>query len=512
MLALFALALLSYFISLSNQFMLDDFTVLFGERGVSNKSLLELFTSYQHIFYRPVGHIFLLICYHLFGENVVPYHCANLFLFFIITVLFYHIVFALTRKQLLAFLTASLFCLHPINSMLVNYVTANIISTFVITLQLSFLFYVKYLDSRNKKFFYFSIGCFLLSLFSHEMSMMFPAYIFCLLYFIRKLSLCQALVNSLPIFLVSFCYLVFRLNFFSLQDPISASTRVMAVFDVYLSSVMQLIYWYCSKLLFPKDILFLMTHPASQDFFPYEIWRVLCIAAILGYLIFFRLKKGILPFALSIFIFGLLPCFWASYAHFPFVEPIIEPHWFYFSSLGFFILLAQGLLYLKEKFSRPLVASLLCVTVVSYFMLLQQNNRQWKDQASYCHYWLSLNQANVTPYYGLGKAALNTGDFKSAIFFLSQGLALSNFHSAFITADLGYAYFLFGDNAQALHFYQKTLNNDPDYSVTYYYLAFLEKKEGKINSARDSLNKAINLYPRDERYHKALAEIERQRY
>lgn len=496
-----------YFSSLGAQFMLDDYVVLFNELGVSNKSFVNIFHDYQHIFSRPVGHLLMWLSYPLFKTNPVPYHILNLALFYLICVLFYKIVERLFRNKELALITATLYALHPINSMLVNYVTVTVITTFVLCLQGSFLFLLKYLDSQKKPHLIFSLVFFALALFSHEMSMVYPAYVLCLLYFLRGFSWRKALIFIVPYVALSGAYLFYRMFFFSLKGQASAVFSVIHLFDLYISSIMTLIYWYVAKLFFPHGIIFLWSAVIEEHYNPLEVYRFILLVLVILYLIFVRWKKGIKAFALSIFVAGLLPVFISSYAHFPFAEPMLEPHWFYFSSIGFFILLAQGFLWLKGKIPRPLWGTLLGLWLVINMFFLHDNNKQWRSQESYCRYWISQNPANTTPFYGLGQIALERNDAKQAIEYLEKTLKMSRYHSAFITADLGYAYLLNNDFEKAKDMFKVALETDPHYSVTLYYLALLKWQEGDKRGAESFLLKAQEMYAKSNVYSRELSRL-----
>jgi protein O-mannosyl-transferase len=504
-LVILAACVLAYGPSLHNGFMLDDNTVLFGERGVENKTFLSLFTERQYIFYRPVGHIFLLGCYKLFGHNPVGYHVANLLLFSGIVFLFFRIVEALFHNRALAYLTAFFYCVHPFNNMLVNYITANIIGTFVLTIQLSFLFFIRYLDTNKKGVLGISLFCFALSLLSHEMSIVYPAYVFCLLYFLKNYRWQRAVFVSLPFFLLFFAYFVFRMIFFTLKGTLNVVAKLMTVFTVYISYVMSLIYWYVSRLFFPRDTLFLWASNIEKDYFPLEAVRFLVIAAILVYFIFIRWKKGLKAFALAFFVAGFVPVFWASFAHFPFAEPFIEPHWFYFSSFGFFLLAADGLLRLKGIISSRIWKAFVASIFLACFIWLQQNNGYWKDQETYCRYWLSLNTRNITPYYGLGRSLLEKKQYGPAIKSFEKCLDKNPlFNAGFITADLGYAYFLNGQMDKARQYLDLSAWHDPQDAKTYYYLGLFYAEKGDVPKARQAFAKAAQLYPKNKEYQKML--------
>lgn len=401
--------------------MLDDHVILFGEQGVSNKSLVKLFTEPQHLFYRPVGHLFLMASYDVFGHCEAAYHWANLLLFSGVGILFFYITYSLFQNTALAWLTALLYCVHPINSMLVNYVTVTVITTFVLTVQASFLLFIKYLDHDNKALYYGSILFFVLSLFSHEASLVYPLYLVGVLYFLRQASLKRIVGLCWPYAFLSVLYFLFRLEFFSLKAIVTAVAKVSPLFSVYISSVSNLIGWYFSKLIFPKGILFLWTGQWDEKGLLLAVPKFFAVLLVVGWLIF-RYWKDRKAFALAVFVIGFIPAFWATYAHFPFTDPFIEPHWFYFSSFGFFLLLADGILSLKGKINGKVWGVILLVVFGWNLFFLRQNNVQWKSQESYCRYWISLNQGNMTPFYGLGKALLAKGDYPAALELFEKGM------------------------------------------------------------------------------------------
>ncbi len=239
----------------------------------------------------------------------------------------------------------------------------------------------------------------------------------------------------------------------------------------------------------------------------FEIYRVALIVVLIAYLIFARWKKGLKPFALSIFVIGLVPACSASFAYFPYVEPIIEPHWFYFASLGFFILAAEGILFLQSKMKSSRSWIVPAGILLSLFILLQGSNRNWKNQEAYCRFWISQNPTNATPFYGMGQVLLARGDGGQAIEYIGRAFDVNLSHryqGAFFNADLGYAYLLKGDNDIAKKNFDEALKTDPEYSVTYYYLGLWAWNQGYKNISEQYFLRAITLYPRRELYRKEL--------
>lgn len=493
--------LMAYATSLNNQFMLDDHVVLFGENGVENKTIVSLFNARQHLFYRPVGHLFLMLSHRLFGETAFGYHQANLLLFSIIAYLFFRITEILFQDRKLSLLVALLFCLHPIHSMLVNYVTASVISTFLITMQLGFIFFLKYIESHKRSSYVPSLLFFSLALLSHEMSMMFPLYLAAALFFIYKFPVKKVIFLVFPFVALVVVYFIFRLQFFSLQAPMKRSFMLMfGVPGIYSASMANLFSWYFSKLVWPTNILFLWTDIKFPINDYWGMLQIVLVTVIIIYLLFWRIKKELVAFGVSIFFLGLLPVFWSSFAYYPFAEPMIEPHWFYFSSYGFFLLLAYAFIRIKKFIGSRAVWVVPLVVLVVYFLLLQRHNTVWKDQETYCRYWLKNNDRNMTPFYGMGKSLLDKGAYQKALEYFKKGMDVAPKSTTYIYADIGYAYFLAGDYTRAQQFFVTALKKNWRYSVTHYYLGLMFLKQNQCDQAYKAFLEAKRLYPRDKRY------------
>jgi len=509
-LILLAVCFLGYSNSFWNDFMLDDHVVLFGETGVAHKPLIEIFTGYQFAFFRPAGHVFLKLSHGLFGDNPFGYHTANLLLFFLIVFLFYKITEEIFHNKSLALLASCLYAVHPVNSMLINYITANIISTFVVCLQLSFLCFIKFYENKKKLFYFLSLFCLVPGLFSHEMSVVFPLYIVCFLFFMKKQGRQEIVKLSLPFFGLIALYFVFRWYFFNLRMVVRGTSGMLPNVSVYIGIIGDFLYWYLSKLVWPKDIIFLWTGFIFNELLMVKVLKALGLLLGVVYLIFFRWKKGGNAFALAMFTAGALPIGMACFTYFPQVNPIFEPHWFYFSSFGLFLLAAQGILALKNKVDIR-IWRIVCMVIVAFLMsALWENNAQWKDQETYCRYWLRINPKNLTPYHGLGEALLKQGNYAEAKKYLLKGPEVVHYNNYFVASDLGYAYFLEGDLETARRYYQQALSMNPGYSKTHYYLGLFYLHEKDYVMAHKGFSMARKIYPENKQYERYFKTAERK--
>ncbi len=351
-LLLFLAGLVTYVNSFANAFMLDDYIVLFGQKGVASKTFLDLFTARQADFYRPIGHVPLWGFYRLFGDQVWMYHGANLLLFSAAVWLMFLIIVRLSSDRKLAFLTALLFTVHPLEGMLVNYVTANIITTFVICLELSFLAFLSFLSTGKKRWWPVSFVFFILAFLSHEMAVVFPLVLLLLLCLgvkkwvgvEKKDAGAQSsevkgplftLLSLGPFFLVSVGYLVLRSRDFFFHRTIAGTAAAWKEPVSYFVTWYDLISWYVRKLFVPHELLFLWSVPFQAEFFFGKLIVFLGVCAFVGYL-FWRWGRSLRSFALGMFLIGLAPTLSASFSYHPIVKPLLETHCFYFDSMGFF--------------------------------------------------------------------------------------------------------------------------------------------------------------------------------
>ena len=531
-LLLAVLCFLAYSNSLHNQFMLDDHVVLFGESGVAElDSSLDMITHYQGQFYRPVGHLFLVASHRLFGTDELGYHLANLVLFFTICLLFFYITQLLFENRLLALLTASLYAVHPINNALVNYITLNVSGFFVVCLQISLILFLLFLREGRTSSYGLSLVFLVFGLLSHEMSLMFPVYLFCVLYFLKRFDLRRIVWIGLPYGLICAGYLLFR---FYLFRPIGIYTGGLGGMEVSISRVIatlaNLIFWYVSQLLFMGGPLFLWTEEYAAVRVSMTVILSVAVVALFLYLLLVRWKKGLLAFALAFFAAGFLPLGASSFTYLPAADPIIEPHWFYFSSLGFFLLPAQALVTLKESVRSRIWLLVICLVLAVGVLFVRRSNTLWKDEGTYSSYWMSKNLNNLTPYVGLSAALLEQGRCRESIATANQGIKMvkstyvrnvpglspeliARIHAGplpyneSILTNLGTAYVCVGNYDAALGAYFTGTQADRGSARPHHYMGQLYLKRQFYQQAVKSFSNAVRLNPRSVPSYKYLLAV-----
>ena len=410
---LFFLCIFSYSNSLTHGFLLDDHLVLLNQVGSGGNSWVDVLTKGMNGFYRPLGFLFLELLYAFFGKNPTGYNLVNLMLYFFICVLFLFIVDLLyahsqsclrtpparDRVSPIAFIAACLYCVHPINNMIVNYKTASMLAVFIICSQLSFMLFLIYSDKGSKFCYWGSLLFYLCALFSHEVSSILPAYILFFICFLKNIKL-KKIIYLLSPYLACFVFFIFVRSHINHLRPIDTLFHLHISLGLYVATVSDLIIWYLSKLFLPYNLLFIWDVPIIAEHILSRILVLLfvIISSMVLFLILIRSKKRLELFSLTLFLIGFIPAGIAAFTYSSLLKTaIIEPHWFYFCSIGFFMLIARVFLFIGENFNKTARNLIFGLVIVILVTATRESNVVWKDEATYCTYWIKLNPLNYTP-------------------------------------------------------------------------------------------------------------------
>jgi len=369
---LLALGFAAYGNALGNGFVLDDHMLL--DEGIIKNPwcILDHFRPGEDSFcYRPWLRVALTIGYAIFGDNSYGYHLINFLLLWLCAVLFYSLVFAISRDFWTAALAACFFLLHPYNSIFVNFITTVNVLLEMLFLLGSLLCVMGGNWVWSAIFFIFGLGC-------HESAILLPFCAWGLTGFRRTVVL----------WTIALLYFFWHMHYASFSSNIfdHYSQFQISIFQ-FFAGLLKLTYWYCSKLLYPSGIVF--------------TWGVKAIAGLNGLLIFgffallggswitwryLRVDKaqrwGAIWFAV-----GLIPLVLGSLAK-PKWFLMIEPYWLFFSLMGFCLLLAREATKELVKPRRFLAGTMVVVILVSWIMTDRLYNHLWSNEAAYCQYWL----------------------------------------------------------------------------------------------------------------------------
>jgi tetratricopeptide (TPR) repeat protein len=355
-----------YASTLTNRFVWDDLDVI-----VKNK-LLETFTNLPKLFlyedrtgdgltgyYRPVTYISFLLDRTIWGLNPVGFNFTNLILHISVVLLFYRVLFALFRKEQVAFVAALIFALHPVAVESVNFHAGgrNTLLSACFAL-LALLLYI------NKRWIPAVIS-FTVAIFSKEFALLLPLV---LIAYDRYIGTEKKRWTAYLPYLVSIaCYLTLRsfaVAHGNLIKTIQLSDNLLLIPKIVVS--------YLKNMLFPVNLKVIYDVSPEVTASSFALYLVLLLAVI-GVAVIFRKKREVAFSACWFFLF-LLPVTGIV----PLGTALIADRYAYFSLMGFSLALAYAICMGNKR----VVVTSTVVLCVCFAAIDVQRNAIWKDMPS----------------------------------------------------------------------------------------------------------------------------------
>ena len=511
----FLVGLFAFANGLSGAFMLDDhsfFTMEIKDIRFMPKHFIPMaYKTHEssgvphgqpNFYYRPFAKVLPSISYVMFAERTFFYHLFNLIL--LVTAGFLLFRFLLVTGVMGhrgAFLAGLFYIIHPINGVMVNYITAS-----VFTAQVIFMLGALYCltlgyegrgtrdEGRKEKdikspssvfglqslvpifssivYRPSSIGLslffFVLALMCHETALLLPVYASIFLYiygpagtFLERAKVC--IRKTWFLWAAAAGWLVLRFFYASLGDSLFAkfSRFEMGPFE-YAASVGKLTCWYLSKLVIPWDIVLIWATPVVRGA---EVWIWNLAMVLMVCFVFYLFKRsqdkivrlGVLWLAAGFLPLPLMCLFQPTHG------PMIEPHWFVFSSIGSFVIFARtattpGVEAVASINKRVVVV--VCLMMVPWFIMGWRHNHLWSDEKRYAHYWCDVSPSIKAVWFHLGEMYFKERRFSEAAGYYERSIRRT-YQDYLAYQRMGLAYFSVQDYRRAQLNFMLSLELEP---------------------------------------------------
>ncbi len=443
-------------------------------------------TKATYSFYRPLQMISYAAEYSLWKLDARGYHLVNIFLHILTALALFWFINLLYADIFLACLTAILFIVHPVHIESVSYISglSDTLGALFIFICLSF-----YIRSKS----YAIVGLtYIAALLSRETGLILPVLIL-----IYHLAFRKKIDFKYFLFIlgITFTYILLRAIF--LKPEITCLTSVFQRFLGFFAALAA----YLRLLALPLNL-----HMA-YGLKAFSLINANVIAGFLMFvfLLFYALRKkkdnDLIFFSIFWFLFALLPV-----SNIYPINAFMSEHWLYIPSVGFFLILAKGLVYLyrNKKFYPIAIISIATLITFYSFMTIRQNE-YWKNPVFFYKRTLKYAPDDLRLYINLGNAYADIGKFQKAIYWYKKALirAPNNWK---LYLNLGAAYADRGRLQEAVRWYKKALKINPDSISIYNNLGVLYVRFGKCKEAISSYRKALEINPDYARAYFGLAE------
>jgi protein O-mannosyl-transferase len=540
---LVVLSFVFYANTLQNGYLLDDNLTIVsndyvqqGFSGIPKILSSDSYASFMHKTgldkhklsggrYRPLSIVIFAIEHGIFGESTFLRHLVNLLLFstLLIVLLWFMDTFlfrTIAGGSDIAFLTTLLFAIHPIHTEVVANVKSldEILSLLLITL--TFIFSLRYFKNNKKQDLLLALASYFLSLLAKEYAITLLVLLPVLFYLFGNKTPREALLSSLPYYVIFIIYLIFRIRAVGL--PAHVVNNDVVINPYLFATPSQVI---ASKLFVLGKYLYMLfiPYPLSYDYnyaaIPYShfsdisVWVSILIyigiAAWGGWLLY---KKNILAFPVLFFLLNL-----ALVSNFLMdIGATMGERLIFHSSLGFIMVLSYGVFACIKKWSyqmkRTTLYTSLGILVIVCGAETLKRNTQWNTI-----YTLVTHDVKTVPnsilandYAAVAYLYLADTEKDSAQFFLRNSIAcakksisiMHTYSDGYIRLGLAYSQLAQFDSAAYYLQIDRTLNPRDTglrqlLANTYVSNSMKCGKAGNIKEAIRQLWKAANTNPND---------------
>ena len=495
--------------------LLNDFAFVYddGAQVLNNpyvhsfRFLREIFTSTVRAggyastnYYRPVTTLGNLLAYQLFGPSAYGFHLISLLLHTLVACVLFGLGCKLFAERARAFLAAALFALHPIHTEAVAWVAAVPELWLAVFYLLTFLFFLEVARPTPGLALWpwlAMAGTYSLALLSKEQALTLPWLAAIYEHFYRadraQTTGREKVARYGVLWLLAIAYLLFRIKVLGAFAP-TLQRPDLGWYSALLSAV-SLVAQYVGKLLWPVKLWAYYVFQSSEHLLDF---RVLCgllslfVLAILFVYLFRRARMA--SFGLLWLVITLAPVLNARWMG----ANVFAERYLYLPSVGFCWLAACGAMALWRHVSRrnlvwrrALLAAACLATILSAVRIFSRN-LDWRNDVTLLERTLADSTGDYRLRNGLAVAYWMRGDKEAAEREWRKVLAQAPNNVSTLNY-LGRVYASQRRYAQALPFFQRATQLEPEYAAAHLNLGAAYAEMGMWQEAEAQLRTAVAL-------------------
>ena len=491
------LVFIAYGPALNGKFIWDDYLLVKDNTLVTRLASIPSFFSGEvssrpeghTAFYRPLQMASYALDDRIWGLNPFGFHLGNILSHIFVAAALYGFIFFLFGRRTLAFLSALLFAVHPLHSEVVSYISGRADALAALFILLTLLFSLLEGPPPWALSLIVSLS-YAVALCSKEYSLITP-FLFLLTNAVRKKRPQDRkfLFPFLSLLFLSLFYIFLRLAVLKIPSSVVAPSTLLS----RLPGACAALGSYVKLLLWPFGLHMEYGLRSFRFTDPPAVLGMICLCAMIFFI--FKNRKDsnqkVAVFSTAWFLIALLPVL----NLYP-INAYMAEHWLYVPSIGFFLILARGLVWLQDsKKGKKIGLIAACFLVFSYSFLTIRQSGYWMNPVGFAEKTLQYTPQSWRLYNEIGTEYLQAGNNLKAVEAFQKAVSL-NPAAVGIYRNLGQAYFSLGRADNALASYESALKIKPDDAQTYFELGTLYSRMGHKEQARAANAKALALNPR----------------
>lgn len=419
-----------YINTLPNPFIFDDRHMISENNYIKHlETLPKLFTDkltslpITKGMWRPLLMLSLAFNYFISGLNPHSYHLINILIHFLNAVLLFLLI-KIFLKELSFGLRLGLtiiFCLHPINTEAVTYISSRSITMCGFFILSGLYSYIRWRESQQKRHYVLSLGCYVLALLTKEIALILPILITAYEFVYHKnfwRERKEFSLRFLPFILITLGYIfMIKLLFAEVFGLFAKAKSALAVrpYSANILTQSAVSFFYIYLFLYPFNLCVDHNFPIISSLknplqaIPFASIIIL-IAAALG----LRKRHPLIALSILWYFICLLPQF---YGRLNVVAAEHHPYVAYFAL--YFIL---GYFLLKLKIKKEILGLSFIFVLGLFFILTIIRNFQWQDEYILWKAELKANPHSEIAQGSLGLYLVNKGFDSEGEGYLTQAM------------------------------------------------------------------------------------------
>ncbi|AUC81698.1 tetratricopeptide repeat protein [Lacinutrix sp. Bg11-31] len=446
--------------------------------------------------YSPLVLLSLAIDYNIWGLNPSMFHITNLVIHIIVVVLVFLFTKLLSKNNIIAFITALLFGIHPMHVEAVSWVSARkdlLYSMFFVAGLIVYYLYVSKNQSYKKPYLY--VACYLLfimSLLSKGTAIVFPIILLLIDFFKKRNEFKKIILEKVPFFLLS-------IYFFIIAITMQSKEGAMGIrgFNSWIDSLSVGFYGYfiyLIKSIIPYNLSPYHPYPNGQGV-PNPWYFYLAAVPVLllfSYIVWKLKKKRHLAFGFGFFFICLIPVIQVL----PFGTAVIAERYTYLPYLGLFFLIGFWINNLCQNYikRRVQVYTAFCLFVIILGGLTFQYTNKFKNSETFWSHVIEKYPNDYLGYLNRSNHRLRLGQYNLALQDASAAIEI-NQNKPLLWYNRALTYKRLNKNNLALNDLNKTLQLDNKFISGYMNRGIIYGETKEVHKAIADFTKVIELDP-----------------